>query len=309
MKKILITGGTVFVSRFAATWFAGRGYDVMVLNRGTRPQVQGVRLIRADRHNLGDALQGERFDAVLDICAYTGADVTSLLQALAGRVGDYLLISSSAVYPETNPQPFTEEQPTGPNAVWGAYGENKIEAERAARRLFPGAYILRPPYLYGPMQNLYREPFVFDCALQNRPFYLPGAGQMRLQFFHVEDLCRVMEAILQQHPAQHIFNVGNPQPVTAAQFVGLCYRAAGVPLHTVQVQNHPNQRDYFSFYAYEYRLDVTRQAALLPRTVDLQEGLCQSLAWYKAHPDGVARKPYLQFIDEHFAPDSEPSAT
>lgn len=300
MEKLLITGGTVFVSRFAASWFAGRGYDVTVLNRGTRPQEKGVRLIRADRHNLGNTLRDERFDAVLDICAYTGADVASLLQALDGRAGDYLLLSSSAVYPETNPQPFTEEQPTGPNAVWGAYGENKIEAERAAQRLFPGAYILRPPYLYGPMQNLYREPFVFDCALQNRPFYLPGSGQMQLQFFYVEDLCRVMEAVLRQHPDQRIFNVGNPQPVTAARFVELCYQAAGAPLRTVQVRGCHNQREYFSFYPYEYRLDVTRQATLLPQTEDLQAGLCRSLAWYKAHPDEVNRKPYLRFIEEHF---------
>lgn len=39
------------------------------------------------------------------------------------------MISSIAVYPETNPQPFTEDQPIGENRFWGAYGTNKIEAE------------------------------------------------------------------------------------------------------------------------------------------------------------------------------------
>ena len=33
-KRILITGGTAFVSKFAAEYFVKRGYEVSVLNRG-----------------------------------------------------------------------------------------------------------------------------------------------------------------------------------------------------------------------------------------------------------------------------------
>ena len=67
------------------------------------------------------------------------------------------------------------------------------------------AYILRPPYLYGPVNNVYREAFVFDCALENRKFYLPREGSMKLQFFHVEDLCRFIDILVERHPKQHIF--------------------------------------------------------------------------------------------------------
>ena len=58
--KILITGGTVFVSRYAAEVFA-RKHDVFVLNRNTRPQVEGVTLIEADRHALGERLKSLHF--------------------------------------------------------------------------------------------------------------------------------------------------------------------------------------------------------------------------------------------------------
>lgn len=75
----------------------------------------------------------------------------------------------------------------------------------------PKAYILRPPYLYGPMNNVYREAFVFDCALENRKFYLPQEGGMKLQFFHVEDLCRFIDILVEKQPEQHIFNVGNKE--------------------------------------------------------------------------------------------------
>ena len=46
------------------------------------------------------------------------------------------------------------------------------------------------------MNNVYREAFVFDCAKKDRKFYLPKDGEMNLQFFHVKDLCRFMEIII-----------------------------------------------------------------------------------------------------------------
>ena len=53
------------------------------------------------------------------VSGYTGEDVSDLADALPDGVKDYILISSSAVYPETNVQPFTEEQEIGSNSIWG----------------------------------------------------------------------------------------------------------------------------------------------------------------------------------------------
>lgn len=295
--KILVTGGTVFVSKFIANYFS-RDNDVYVLNRNTRRQLKDVTVIEGDRHNLGDSLKDYHFDVVLDVCAYNGEDVSGLLDALPESVGDYILISSSAVYPETNKQPFTEEQEVGANAIWGRYGTDKIEAEKILSERLPSAYIIRPPYLYGPMQNVYREPFVFECALLNRPFYVPKDGKMKLQFFHVEDLCRVIKKIIELHPKQHIFNVGNEDMANINEFVSLCYKAAKRELNIVNVYNHENQRDYFSFYDYEYRLDVSKQKTLIADTKDLETGLQESYEWYVEHKNDVARKNYIEFIDK-----------
>ena len=297
MKKILVTGGTVFVSRYIAEYYVTRGFDVYVLNRGTRPQSDGVTLIQADRHDLGDVLRDHHFDAVIDT-AYTAGDVNDLLDTL-GSFDDYILISSSAVYPETAPQPFREDGPIGLNRYWGIYGTNKIAAEDALLQRIPGAYILRPPYLYGPMNNVYREAFVFDCALADRPFYLPGDGSMKLQFLHIRDLCRMIDALLSARPAQHIFNVGNPETVSIREWVELCYRAAGRKAQFVSVQDGREQRLYFPFYHYEYALDVSAQQQLLPGLTPLESGLRESLNWYITSPGCVNRKPLLQYIDEH----------
>ena len=295
MRKLLVTGGTVFVSRFVANYFAQKGDDVYVLNRNSKPQLPGVTLIEGDRNDLCDKLKRYEFDAVLDITAYTREHVENLVNAL-GKFGDYIMVSSSAVYPETNPQPFTEGQGCGPNSIWGIYGTNKLAAEDYLRQAVPHAYILRPPYLYGPMQNVYREPFVFECAEAGRKFYIPGDGSMKMQFFHVEDLCRFIEILLEKHPAEHIYNVGNPDAVTISDWVKLCYDAVGTDLETVSVEGHP-QRSFFCFHDYDYYLDVTRQTALMPNVKPLAEGLKESYECFRQHRGAVMRRPYMEYID------------
>lgn len=297
MRKILVTGGTVFVSRYVAEYFVKKGEDVYVLNRNIRPQSAGVKLVEADRNALGDTLKNYDFDVVVDVTSYTKADVENLVNAL-GAIKEYIFISSSAVYPETLPQPFHEEQECGLNSIWGSYGTNKLEAEKYLQEHVPQAYILRPPYLYGPMQNVYREPFVFDCAMADRVFYIPKDGGMKMQFFHVEDLCRFIDILLEKKPEQKIFNVGNKEAVTINEWVALCYQVVGKELRTVNVDASHPQRQYFSFYDYDYYLDVTKQKALMPDTKPLFEGLQESFEWYRKHEDLVIKKPLIKYIDE-----------
>lgn len=295
-KRILITGGTVFVSKFVANYYVKKGDAVYVLNRNHRPQVEGVTLIEADRHDLKDALKAYDFDVVIDVAAYTAEDIHDLLNGL-GNFKEYIFISSSAVYPESNPQPFTEEQGTGANRFWGKYGTDKIAAEEALLKEVPDAYILRPPYLYGPMNNVYREAFVFECAASMRRFYIPREGEMKLQFFHVGDLCRVIDAILEKKPENHILNVGNEEMVSVYDWVKLCYKVVGTPPEIVNVNSNIEQRNYFSFYDYEYRLDVMKQKVLLEKTIDLEEGLRESWEWYREHKEEVNRKDYIGYIE------------
>lgn len=299
MKRVLVTGGTVFVSKYVAKYFESRNYEVYVLNRGTKQQVENVNLICADRNNLKDYLSKYSFDAVIDVCAYNQKDIKNILDALVD-FKEYIFISSSAVYPETNEQPFSEEQKIGLNSIWGQYGTDKVEAEEYLLSRVPNAYILRPPYLYGPMQNVYREPFVFECALKNRKFYIPNDGKMKLQFFHVDDLCKIIEKIIETQPKDHILNVGNTELVDINTFIELCYKVVGAPLEKAYVANHNNQRDYFSFYNYEYILDVSMQKELLPEVKDLFEGLKESYEWFKDNRNEVVKKGYIEFIQKNF---------
>ena len=296
--EILVTGGTVFASRFTAEYFAQKGHAVTVLNRGTRPQPEGVGVLIGDRHDAKALLRGRHFDAVLDITAYNTGDVNDLLDAL-DDFGTYVLLSSSAVYPETLTQPFRESQQIGPNRIWGAYGTNKIEAEAALFERVPDAYAVRPPYLYGPMNNVYREAFVFECAERDLPFYLPKDGALPLQFYYISDLCRLIEKLILTKPDIHILNAGNPETISVKEWVRACYGVLGKEPQFIRVSEEIPQRSYFPFYDYAYVLDVTAQRNILPDVTPLDDGLRQAYAWWNTHREAVVRKPLFDYIAEH----------
>lgn len=298
--RILVTGGTVFVSRYAAEYFVKKGHEVYVLNRNTRPQSDGVNLIECDRHNIGDKLKDIVFDLIIDVTSYNEADVKDLVNAL-GNFGKYIMISSSAVYPEINPQPFTEEQECGFNIHWEDYGTNKIAAEKYLLDKVPDAYIIRPPYLYGKMNNLYREAFVFECVEKELPFFIPENKEMKLQFFDIEDLCIFIEKIIETTPENHIFNVGNPETVSTEEWVKMCYGVLGKIPDIRVMKPEINQRLYFPFRNYEYVLDVTRQTEIMSHVKPLETGLQQSYDWYKNNSELIVRKDYLQYIWGIFA--------
>lgn len=298
MKSLLVTGGTVFVSRYIAEYFAAKDYEVYVLNRNRQAQSSGVKLIEADRHNLGDTLRDYHFDVVIDT-AYDANDVETLLDAL-NEYKEYILISSGAVYPRQSSQSVSENTPLVMDEYMDKYGSDKIKAEHALLHRNPHAYILRPSYLYGPMNNLYREAFVFDCALAGRKFYLPENENMKLQFFHIHDLCKFIDIILNKKPSQHIFNMGNKTAVSIREWVELCYRVAGAGrVEFVSVSDEVEQRNYFCFDNFEFYLDVSAQYEYMKETKSLYKGLEESLQWYGSNMEKVNKKPYLEYIDHH----------
>lgn len=297
--KILVTGGTTFVSKSIAEYLVNKNNEIYVLNRGTRQQVEGVHLIRADRSSLENQLSNIEFDVIIDVNAYKEKDITNLLQS-GVKFSEYIFISSGAVYPEYGIQPFRETGEIAENYFWGNYGKNKIAAERVLENIKQRTYILRPCYLYGPYNNIYRESFVFDCAMNRRRFYIPGNGSMKLQFFYVSDICRFIESLLKERPKQRVFNIGNTQRISVKEWVDMCYQIVGETVEYVQVSENVPQKNYFPFPKFEYKLDVSRLSEWIKNTTDIYQGLQQSYEWYRENQSEVRKKNYIEYIDKEW---------
>ena len=74
----------------------------------------------------------------------------------------------------------------------------------------------------------------------------------------------MMEKIIENQPKEHLYNVGNSETISVRQWVKLCYACSNKIPEFIEVFNEVNQRNYFSFYDYEFFLDVERQKKLLP---------------------------------------------
>lgn len=123
---------------------------------------------------------------------------------------------------------------------------------------------------------------------------------MKLQFIHVDDIARMIEKIITSQPSNQVFNAGNRELVSIKEFVSLCYQIVNTPLEIINVYDDSiDQRQYFSFYNYQYCLDVTKQDQLIGETVSLKKGLEESFAYYLDHQDEVIKKNYLEFIDRN----------
>ncbi len=229
--RVLVTGGSEFISLHVVRSLLSGDHEVTVLNRGRRndrlsPEVRVIIADRKDHEGLKARLAGERFDAAMDL-AYaptTGEDVAALLDALGPGLKHVLFCSTGRVYDHSLPIPYDEETPR--SLYWGEYARNKIAAEDVLSERYhqDGApfTILRPTHVIGPLNTRNNETFFFDRILRGRPILVPGHGGWLRQFGHVEDLADAFAAALGNPKAfGRAYNVTGEEIVTQVGLVEL----------------------------------------------------------------------------------------
>ncbi|PYM40981.1 MAG: hypothetical protein DME12_13410, partial [Candidatus Rokuibacteriota bacterium] len=176
--RVLVIGGTEFVSVHLVRALLRDGHQVVVTNRGRRPErlpagVGAIVCDRTDHAALRAKLAAERVDALVDVtyAPTTGADVEAVLEALAGRLGHALFVSTGRVHDHSLPIPYREDTPR--SLYWGEYAKNKIAGEDALMRWHRArglpVTIVRPTHVYGPLNTRNNETFVFDRLVRGRP--------------------------------------------------------------------------------------------------------------------------------------------
>ncbi len=284
--RVLVVGGTEFISLYLVRALLRERHDVVVLNRGRQPGrvPAGVKTIVADRKDhaaLGRALAGERFDGLVDItyAPTTGDDVRALLVALDGRAGHAIFVSTGRVHDHALPIPYHEDTPR--SLFWGEYAKNKIEGEDAYLSSGLPASVVRPTHVFGPLNTRNNETFFFDRLVRGRPVLVPGAGGWLRQFGHVEDLADAMAAMLGDRRAfGRAYNVTGEESITQVGFVELIAEVVKRPVSFVHVPKAPfGQNLVYDCHAVYTTTRLRHELGIRPRYT-LTSGLAQTFEWY-----------------------------
>jgi nucleoside-diphosphate-sugar epimerase len=294
--RVLVAGGTEFISLHLVRALLRDGHQVTVLNRGRRPArlPAGVQTLVADRKDhaaLRTVLGGERFDGLVDVtyAPTLGEDVAALLDAPAA-VGHVLFVSTGRVYDHARPIPFDEDTPR--NLYWGEYAQNKIAGEdilvqRHRERGWP-VTIVRPTHVYGPLNTRNNETFFFDRLVRGRPVLVPDDGGWLRQFGHVEDLADAMATMLGA-PATfgRAYNVTGEEVISQVGFVELIADVVKRPLMLVHAPTPAGgkpvafgQNLVYDCHAVYTTTRVRAEVGVLPRYT-LAAGLAQTFDWYQ----------------------------
>lgn len=304
MNRVLVVGGSYFVGKYIVENLVKDGFKVTTLNRGTKGKIFGdeVEYIFCDRNNsneMEEKLSGRTFDYVIDTSILNNHHAEIIYECLnKDSIKKYFFISSSAVYSPSNELPINEEGIKGANEYWQEYGIDKYEAERFFLEQFKKSkfpvVILRPPYIYGEGNYIYRESFFFERVLNNQQIIVPNYGETLVQFIHIEDLYKcILELCRYSEVNGQAFNIGNIRGITFKGFIELCMNVAGRNTEIKQFDYKKTDykcRDFFPFHDYQYMLDTRKLEKYFVPKVSMIEGLKRSFEWYKSNQDKVKRK-------------------
>jgi 2'-hydroxyisoflavone reductase len=220
--RILIIGGTRFVGRHITEAALAGGHDVTLFHRG----LSGTDLFARATHLFGDrnedlsALSAGKWDATIDVCAFFPRQVRSLADALGGRGGQYLLISSTSAYRTPVAPGFNEdaplaelEDPATEEFSEETYGGLKVACERLATELFEssGATVVRPTYVVGPYDRSYRFTWWVERIARGGTVLAPGGAADPIQVIDARDLGEWVVSLISRS-VRGVFHAVSPPP-------------------------------------------------------------------------------------------------
>lgn len=247
---ILVLGGTAFVGRAVVDALIGRGHTPTLFSRGVTgadlfPEVGRL----AGDRNTGDyaSLADGSWDAVVDVTAYVPRQVGQASEALRGRVGRYLFISTCAVYDHQRERDgSTEDAPLLPahreteDAFGPLYGALKVACEEDVhRRWGERGSIIRPGVVAGPHDISDRFTYWTRQAAHGGAVEVPGRLDQPVQVVDVRDLASLVLALL-ENDQPGVFNaVGPREPVTLQSMITIAAAALGSSVSVVEVEHQP----------------------------------------------------------------------
>jgi 2'-hydroxyisoflavone reductase len=239
--NILILGGTGFTGPEQVNYALSRGHHVTLFNRNrTRPDMfKGkVDQLIGDLNNDTSALEGKKFDVVIDNPTTAPAWVRNVAKYMKGNTGHYIFISTISVYPDnatpnadetaaTTPMPDGLDPYTLERQNWGRYyGALKSRSEKDVQEDYPGIFtIIRPGLIVGRYDPSDRFTYWPVRVAKGGEVLAPGKPNDVTQFIDARDLAEWTIRMAEKGPKDGggIYNATGPRtPMPMGEFLTHC---------------------------------------------------------------------------------------
>ena len=205
-------------------------------------------------------VEDNEIDGIVNCAAYTAVDKAEdnqelcrklntvapgyLAAAVEKRGGWMIQISTDYVFDGTNHTPYTEDESTCPNSV---YGSTKLEGEQAAQKGCKRTMIIRTAWLYSTFGNNFVKTMI---RLGKEK---PELGVIFDQIgtpTYARDLAVAIFAAINQGVVPGIYHFSNEGVISWYDFTKAIHRIAGIttchvrPLHTAEYPTPANRPHY-----------------------------------------------------------------
>lgn len=289
--RVLIIGGSGFVSGTLARAAVAKRHQVWALTRGQRPLPAGVQGLVADRHDSAAMAQAivaagdGPWDLVVDTQGFEAADARQDVALFRERARQLVFISSDFVFdPARRRFPQPEETHF---YLQGLYGGKKRECELELLQGNTGQLrwtIVRPCHIYGPGSQLGclprhgRDPRLIARLRAGEPLQLVGGGHFLQQPIFAPDLAEIILSALGNEAAYgEIFCTAGPDIVESRRYYAIIAELLGVDLKVEEIlidayrAAHPED---ISFLCHRiYSLDKLRSHGLHVPATPIEVGL------------------------------------
>jgi len=305
--KVLFIGGTGNLSADCTLRALSKGMEVWHLNRGNRAGEvpAGVVSRNADIRDeaaAARALEGERFDAVVDFVAFARGQVEEDIRLFRDRTSQFVFISSASAYRKPPVHHVITESTPLANPYWD-YARNKIECERLLeeeghRSAFPYT-VIRPSHTYCSswMPNAFASSgfTVPRRMLDGRRIIVHGDGQSLWTLTHARDFAVGLVGLLGNPAAigEAIQITGDDAltwdaiHATVAAALGVAPAVVHIPSDFIAAVDPERGAHFLGDKTYSALFDCSKLKRLVPEfrtTVSFQEGMRESAAWFLADP-------------------------
>jgi 2'-hydroxyisoflavone reductase len=255
---LLVLGGTGFIGPHLVRHAVSRGHRVTIFTRGRHDAElpDSVTRLIGDRNGQLGALEGKKWDAVVDDSATNPDYVRQSTALLKDAVGRYLFTSSTGVYYPYLTRGVDESvavrtDADDPKDGSASYGVAKANCERLTLDTFGDrGVVVRPTYIVGPGDTTDRFPYWPVRLARGGEVLAPGRKDDPVQLIDVRDLAEFMVHLLEEHKSG-VYNVAGPRDsLTAPAF----YRAAAAALDAKVTLTYVDDYDFLAAHKIEYSI-------------------------------------------------------